>query len=356
MIRKRHLPATGLALLGLGAAGARAQGLDDSGFRGAGSTLVYPMLLQWQHSLAPRDGDGKPQVDTENGMDYEASGSAAGLARVNARAVEFGASDIALPPAELERLGLAQFPIVTGGIAIAASLRGVTSGALRLTGDALAKIYLGQITRWNDPALVALNPGLGLPANPIQLVRRADGSGTTHHFTAFLAGANADWRGRIGIHAQPGWPVAGIAARGNRGVAAAVRANEGSIGYIEVSEARRLNLAVALLQNAAGRFVAPEQVNLLAASASNRLDPAQHFFAEREAPTAEDAYPLIATVNVLVPRRPVSAARTRRALEFFRLALTEGRDDATRLGFVPLAPALVQQVTAYWPRMIQGAR
>lgn len=355
MITKRLFSTAGIAMLASAATG-RAQGLDDSGFRGAGSTLVYPMLLRWQHSLAPRDGDGKPQVDTENGMDYEASGSSAGVARLTARAVEFAASDISLPPAELERLGLAQFPIVTGGIAVVTSLRGVANGQLRLSGDVLAKIQLGQITAWNDPALVALNPGVNLPASPIRLVRRADGSGTTYHFTAFLAGANSEFRSRVGIGPQPAWPVAGQGARGNRAVAEAVRGNEGSIGYVEVSEARRLNISMALVQNAAGRFVAPEQPNLLAAAASSRLDPAQHFHAVQEAPTAEDAYPLIATVYAMTRRQPVSVARTRRALEFFRLCLTEGRDDAVRTGFVPLGPELVRQVQAYWPRTIMGAR
>lgn len=332
----RFLKTAFLALLAMGAAApaVQAQG-TTGGFTGAGSTLAYPMLQRWERSLAPRDGEGRPQVDTENGLDYEAVGSVAGMARVIQRAVDFGATDVPLAAAELERFGLVQFPIVTGGIAVVTNIRGAAN--IRLSGDVLARIYLGQVTRWSDPALRELNPGLTLPDADIAVIRRGDGSGTTHHFTTYLAAANAEWRGRFGASAEPAWTI-GTAVRGNAAVAERVRATENAIGYVEASQAVRLGLSPALVQNRAGAFTAPGLAALQAA------------------PDSAEAYPIMATVHVLMPRRPASVARSRRTLEFFRLALEEGSDDARRLGFVPLPPAQVREVVASWRANIQGAR
>ncbi len=324
-----------MAVLALLATGAAAPVVQAQGFTGAGSTLAYPMLQRWERSLAPRDGEGRPQVDTENGLDYEAVGSTAGVTRVIQRAVDFGATDIPLAAADLEQHGLAQFPIVTGGIAVVTNIRGAAN--LRLSGDVLARIYLGQVTRWSDPALRELNPSISLPDAAIAVIRRGDGSGTTHHFTAYLAAANEEWRGRFGTAAAPAWTV-GTAVRGNAAVAERVRATENSIGYVEASEAARLGLSIALVQNRAGAFTAPNVAALQAAANS------------------AEAYPIVATVYVLMPRRPASVARSRRTLEFFRLALEEGGDDARRLGYVPLSQAQVREVVASWRANIQGAR
>jgi phosphate transport system substrate-binding protein len=269
--------------------------------------------------------------------------------------VDFAATDVSLAPEELERQGLAQFPFVSGGIAVVTNVAGVATGTLRLSGDVLARIYLGRIQRWSDPALAALNPGVTLPNAPINVLRRGDGSGTTQNLTAFLAASNAEWRERFGVQAAPAWLV-GVGARGNRALAEAVRATTNSIGYVEASEAARLRLSVALLQNAAGRFVGPAPANLRAALAGTRFDPASHFHLALAAPQGEEAYPLTATIYALVPRQPRSTGRVRRALEFFRLALREGAADATALGFVPLPAPVVAQVEAYWHANIRGAR
>lgn len=331
------------------------QAARAEGFTGAGSTLAFPVLSAWGKVYATLDGEGGQFVSPDSGMDYEPVGSLGGVIRVIQRAVDFGATDVPLPPAELDRHGLAQFPFVTGGVAVVANLRGIADAGLRLDGDTLARIYLGEITRWSDPAIAALNPGVALTEAPIAVVRRRDGSGTTWHFANYLAGANAAWRDRVGVNTELNWPV-GVGAKGNQEVAETVRATANSIGYVEASLATRLGLPVVLIRNAAGSFVRPTPAALAAAAAGATWDPAQHFFAPAAAATAADAYPIVATVYALMQRRPASTARTRRALEFFRLALFERAADATALGFVPLPLPVASQVAQYWRANIRGAR
>lgn len=317
------------------------------GFAGAGSTFAAPLLLQWGRSFHRLDGEGGSLADAEGGLDYEPVGSLGGLLRARSGAVEFGATDVPLPPEEVERHDFAQFPIAMGGVAVATRLPGVAAGALRLSPALVARIYLGEVTRWDDPAIAALNPGLGLPARPILVLRRSDGSGTTWHFAAWLAAASPDWRQRVGVATELAFPV-GQAARGNAGLAEALLRSEGGIAYVEAGLAGRLGLAAAAVENAAGRFVRPDAVALATAARGITWDPARHFHAERAVPQGAEAYPLLATVFVLMPRRPRSAGRARRVLAFFRHGFTEGAADTAALGYVPLPPDAVSAVQAYW--------
>jgi phosphate transport system substrate-binding protein len=329
---------------GTGFAGA---GLTGAGFSGAGSTFAAPIMAQWGRAFATQQGEGGAVVDGEGGLDYEPVGSLGGVVRVLNRAVEFGLTDVPMTPEEVARNGLVQFPLVMGGVAVVANLPGVATNTLRLSGDLLAAIYLGEVTRWNDPRLAAMNADIRLPDAPIVPIHREDGSGTTWHFATYLAAASPAWRQRVGVDTLLKWP-AGRGAKGNDGVGSAVRDTPHAVGYVEVGLATRLGLSIARLQNAAGRFVAPTRESLQDGLASAALDPARHFHDPRGAPAGESAYPITATVYALMPQRPRSPARARRALSFFQLALSERADDATTLGYVPLPQPVVNQVIAYW--------
>lgn len=314
---------------------------------GAGSTFVHPILAAWGKAFTGQEGEGGAVVSPDSGWDYEPVGSLGGVMRAIGRDVDFGATDVPLPPEDLDRRRLDQFPIVSGGVAVVVNLPGVATGTLRLSGAAIARIYLGEITRWSDPALAALNPGRTLPDAPIVVVRRSDGSGTTYHFASYLAGASEEWKKRVGIDTLLVWPT-GVPAKGNAELAERVKTTPNAIGYVVASQAVRLGLSVALVENRAGNFVAPTQAALQAALATTTWDPGRHFHAEITQPTAADAYPLTATVFALMPREVGTTARSRRVLAFFRMALTERGADATRLGYVPLPDQAVGQVFEYW--------
>jgi phosphate transport system substrate-binding protein len=330
-----------------GGTGFAGGGLSGAGFSGAGSTFAAPIMAQWGRAFATQQGEGGAVVDGDGALDYEPVGSLGGVVRVLSRSVEFGLTDVPMQPEEVARNGLVQFPIVMGGVVVAANLPGVATNTLRLSGAVLAGIHLGEVRRWNDPALVALNPDIRLPDAPIAVIHRADGSGTTWHFASYLAGASPAWRDRVGVDTLLAWPV-GRGVRGNEGVATAVRDTPHAIGYVELGQAMRLGLSIARLQNAAGRFVAPTAETLQEASATATWDAARHFHDARGAPAGEGAYPIAATVFALMPTRPRSGARARRAIAFFRLALAERAEDAATLGYVPLPQPVVAQVFDYW--------
>jgi phosphate transport system substrate-binding protein len=311
-------------------------------------------MQRWGQVFGAVRGDGGDSFSVGAGLDYEPIGSLGGISRAIQRAVEFGASDVPLPPADLDRFGLAQFPIAFAGIAVVVNIPGIATRTLRLDGPTLARIYLGEIPRWSDPALAALNPGVALPDAPIAVFHRSDGSGTTFNFARFMAARHPAWQARVGVDQLLRWPT-GTGAEGSRQMAERVQATRYAIGYVEASQAARLNLQVALIRNTAGSFTAPT-IGGLQALADAQWDAAQHFYALPQADSGVDAYPIPAIVFALVPRQPRSSARTRLALEFFRFALSERAEDAIALGFVPLPAATVQQVTGYWRATIQGAR
>jgi phosphate transport system substrate-binding protein len=332
---------------------APAQDPTGATLTGAGSTFAQPLMARWGQSYASLQGEGGVLLSAEAAFDYEPVGSTGGIARLIARGVDFAVSDAPMPPEELDRHGLAQFPIVTGGVAVAVNLAGVA--ALRLSPAVVAGIYLGEIARWSDPAVAALNPGVTLPEAPITVLRRADGSGTTFAFSRWLAAEHAPWRDRVGFGQVLAWPVgAGIA--GNRDLAAAVRNSPNAIAYVEAGQAERAGLTMAALANRAGAFVMPTPRGLGRATGQLAMAPGRHFFHDTGAADDAEAYPVIAIVYALMPRQPRSQARARRALEFFRLGMNEGAGDAAALGYVALPPETVAQVAQYWRATIRGAR
>lgn len=331
--------------------------LGATGITGAGSTFAYPLLSKWSReyrSWLARGGDfplpnaGLDDPPASSALAYEAVGSLAGTLRVKDRAVDFGASDAPLRAEELAQLGLGQFPIAIGGVVVAVNLPGVSSGQLQLTGPLVADIFLGKITRWSDAAIAALNPTLRLPDAPIGTVHRSDGSGTTFNFTDYLAKVSPEWRRALGSGLLIAWP-GGSAAKGNDGVAASVKAQPHAIGYLDYAQARQLGLSVARLQNRAGRFVAPSPESFQAAATGVDWTSVRDFDRLLTDAAAAEAYPIAATVFVLM-HRTGSLTRTRAALDFFRWSFDRGAAFATELGYVPLPPPLARLVTDYWAK------
>jgi phosphate transport system substrate-binding protein len=350
------------ALTSLAIGSARAQDvLGETGVKGAGSTFVYPVLSKWSQeyrAAQARGGDfpmpnsGLEDPPATSRLEYEPVGSLAGTLRVKDRAVDFGASDMPLESKELASLGLGQFPIVIGGVVVAVNVDGLGSAAIKLTGPLLADVFLGRVTQWSDPAIRALNPAVRLPDARIAVVHRSDGSGTTFNFTDYLSKVSPEWKLKAGSALLIQWPT-GTAAKGNEGVAQAVRQTRNSIGYVEYAQARQMGLAHVLLQNRSGRFVTPDSTSFRAAAASADWSKAGDFNLLLADGPGENAYPITATVFVLM-HKTAPRARTRAALDFFQWSLEKGSGIATQLGYVPLPEQLVQQVKTYWSKALPG--
>ena len=306
---------------------------------GAGASFVYPLFSKWSSDYAKLNGKR---------INYQSIGSGGGIAQIKAGTVDFGASDKPLPTDELVKEGLVQFPSVIGGVVPVLNLPGIEAGKLRLTGPLLADIYLGKVTRWNDPAIAATNPGLALPAEKINVVRRSDGSGTTFNFTNYLSKASADWKAQVGEGTTVNWIATSVGGKGNEGVASYVKQLEGAIGYVELSYALQNRMAYAAMRNAAGNWVQPGAASFAAAAASADWKNARDFaLVITDAPGA-DAWPIAATNFILMRRQPRDPASAEAAREFFRWAWANGGAQAAALDYVPLPPELVRQIEAYW--------
>jgi phosphate transport system substrate-binding protein len=304
---------------------------------GAGSTFVYPVLSAWAADYQKQSGAS---------VNYQSIGSGGGVAQIKAGTVDFGATDQPLDPAELASAGLAQFPVVIGGVVPVVNIAGIQSGKLRLTGPVLADIYAGKIKSWNDPAIARLNAGVALPASHITVVHRSDGSGTSFNFTHYLSQVSASWKSSPGEGKSVAWPT-GVGGKGNEGVAGYVKQIPNSIGYVEYAYVLQNHMAYALLQNSAGSFVAPSAVSFQAAAASADWKNAKDFFLVMTNAPGADAYPITATTFIVMHRKASDKARSDAALSFFRWALEKGQPQAQKLDYVPLPADLVQQIETY---------
>jgi phosphate transport system substrate-binding protein len=304
---------------------------------GAGSTFVYPVLSAWA-------ADYRNQAGT--GVNYQSIGSGAGIAQVEAGTVDFGATDQPLASDELAKNNLAQFPVVVGGIVPVVNIARLDAGKLKLTGPILADIYQGKIKSWNDPAIVKINPGVNLPSAAIAAVHRSDGSGTTFNFTHYLGQVSAAWKSGPGEGKTVAW-VGGVGGKGNEGVAGYVKQLPNSIGYVEYAYVVQNKMAYALLQNAAGQFVAPSAASFAAAAATADWKNAKDFnLVMTNAPGAQ-AYPIAASTFVLLPKQPRDKGKSDAVIAFFKYALEHGQDQANKLDYVPLPNDLVQQIESY---------
>ena len=305
---------------------------------GAGSTFAYPILAKWSARYNEKTG---------NRVIYQSIGSGAGVEQIRASTVDFGASDMPLPPDDLQKSGLGQWPIVIGGVVPVVNVDGVSPGGIRFTGAVLADIYLGNVKKWNDPEIVQLNPGVVFPAAEIVVVHRSDTSGTTFNWADYLSKTSPAWKNKVGEAASVAWPV-GVGGRGNEGVAAWVKQIKNSIGYVELAYAIEGKLSYAAVQNAAGQFVLPSTASFQAAASSVDWKGAKDFYLVITNAPGEASWPITATTFVLMHKQSADKAKAKLALDFFRWALDTGQAQATELKYISLPPTLVQQVEAYW--------
>jgi phosphate transport system substrate-binding protein len=331
-----HRTIRSFALLAVSASVALSS-VAEAGATGAGSSFVYPVLSRWAADFKRAGGDE---------INYQSVGSGAGIAQIKAATVDFGATDKPLTPEELQAAGLAQFPVVVGGIVPVVNVPGLRPGGLRLTGPVLAAIFSGKIKKWNDPAIARLNPSLKLPGTGISIVHRSDGSGTTYNFTHYLSQVSADWKQRVGEGTTVEWP-AGVGGKGNEGVAGYVRQIPGSIGYVEYAYALQNRMSHALVQNKAGRYVQPNGQTFSAAAATVDWAKAKDFYQLMTNAPGANAWPIAATTWVVMYKRPKNAAASAAARKFFERSLTRGQKQAVALDYVPLPAPLVRRIEAY---------
>jgi phosphate transport system substrate-binding protein len=305
---------------------------------GAGATFIYPLMSKWSADYHRTTGAR---------INYQSIGSGGGIAQIKAATVDFGSTDKPLPSEELAAAGLGQFPSAIGGVVPVVNVEGVAPGQLRLTGPLLAQIYLGKVARWNDAAIVELNPGVVLPDAKINVVHRSDGSGTTFNFVNYLAKVSPDWQSGVGEGTSVNWPT-GIGGKGNEGVAAYVKQVKGSIGYVELAYALETGMAHTQMQNAAGAWVHPNIESFQAAAASADWTNARDFSLVITNAPGAGAWPITATNFILMYKQPKDAERAKQTIAFFRWSLEHGSTQALELHYVPLPPELVTQVQAYW--------
>ncbi|WP_018320745.1 phosphate ABC transporter substrate-binding protein PstS [Bradyrhizobium sp. WSM2793] len=315
--------------------------------RGAGSTFVSPVMAKWTDAYKAKTG---------NVVSYQAVGSGIGLSLIKKEAVDFGASDMPLDPRELDRLGLMQFPIVIGGVVPVVNIDGVKPGQIRFTGQVLADIYLGKLRSWSDPAIAAINPDVRLPNAAITVVHRIDGSGTTFNWSNYLSKVSPQWKASVGEGTSVEWPL-GLGGRGNDGVASLVGLIPGAIGYLEYTYAlQRLDrISFGIVQNSAGNYVVPDAASFQAAASSADWKAEKDFHLVLTDAPGEDAYPITATTFVLMPKAPKSPERSTAAIDFVRWSLENGKSEAQTLNYVPLPPALIDQIERYWQQSIGAA-
>ncbi len=310
---------------------------------GAGATFPAPIYAKWADAYNKASGAR---------INYQSVGSGAGIRQIRAKTVDFGASDMPLTDAELAKDGLIQFPTVIGGVVPVLNVKGITPGQVKLNGTVLGDIYLGKITKWNDAALTALNPGVPLPDAAIAVVRRADGSGTSFIFTNYLSKVNPDWKAKVGEGTAVNWPT-GAGGKGNEGVSAFVQRLPNSIGYVEYAYAKQNKMSYALMLNKAGSYVKPEDTAFKAAAAG--AEWSKTFFQILTDQPGKDSWPITGATFILMfksQEKPVNASNS---LKFFDWAYANGDGMADDLDYVPLPPAVKDLVRKQWADNLKDA-
>lgn len=305
---------------------------------GAGATFPYPLYSKWTSDYFELTGVK---------IIYQSIGSGGGIAQIRAGTVDFGATDAPLDKEELDSLGLIQFPMVLGGVVPVVHLKGVEPGKLRLTGPVLADIFLGAITRWNDPVLRALNPDIPLPDGDITTVHRADGSGSTWIFSDYLTKVSAPWAREMGHAKVLAWPI-GAGGKGNEGVSAYVQRIEGSIGYVEFAYAMQSGLAHTLLKNHFGDFVAPSPQTFFAAASMAEWEKTAGYRAVLTEQPAKDSWPITGASFILLRKEQANRNKITALLKFFDWCYNYGGQGASQLEYVPIPQDVIQGVEEYW--------
>jgi len=305
---------------------------------GAGSTFAYPILAKWAESYKAQTGIG---------LNYQSIGSGGGIKQIKAKTVDFGASDMPLPVSELNDSGLMQFPIIMGGVVPVVNLEGVKPGQIKLNGDVLAKIYLGKITKWNDPELTKLNPGVKFPDDDITVVHRADGSGTTFIWTNYLSKVNKDFATEVGSSTAVKWPT-GVGGKGNEGVAASVQRIKGTIGYVEYAYAKKNNMIYTVMVNHDGKVVSPYDKTFKAAAAGADWAHTPGFGVVVTDQPGKDSWPITGATFILMHKTQDDAAKAKEVLKFLNWSYTKGASMTADLDYVAIPPSVVKIIEATW--------
>ncbi len=322
-----------LVAVGFGAAALTAFAADITG---AGATFPYPIYAKWAEAY---------KKQTNVGLNYQSIGSSGGLKQIRAKTVTFGASDAPVKGEELDKDGMVQFPAIIGGTVPVVNLEGFKPGELRISGPVLADIYMGTIAKWNDAKLAALNPGKQLPDAAITVVHRADGSGTTFNFTDYLSAVSKDWAEKVGKGAAVKWPAASsVGGKGNEGVAANVNRVKGAIGYVEYAYVKKNNMTFLQLQNADGKFVAPDDLTFAAAAAGADWFSVPGMGISMVNAKGATSWPISTASFILMYKEPGDKAASQEVIKFFDWAFKNGKQMAAELDYVPLPDALTAQI------------
>ena len=306
---------------------------------GAGASFPAPLYSKWAADYNKATGVK---------INYQSVGSGAGIKQIDARTVDFGASDMPLKDEELKAKGLLQFPTVIGGVIPVVNIQGIKPGELKLDGQVLGDIYLGKITQWNDPAIKALNGSLKLPDAAIAPVRRADGSGTTFLFTNYLSKVNADWKAKVGDGTAVNWPT-GAGGKGNEGVAAFVGRLPNSIGYVEYAYVKQNKMTYAMMKNADGQFVSPDDKAFKAAAAGAKWN--ETFYQVLTNPAGKEAWPITGATFILMHQKQDKPQQAATALKFFEWAYQSGDRTAGDLDYVPMPEGVKAVIIKSWGDM-----
>jgi phosphate transport system substrate-binding protein len=330
-----------LVAAGLVAASTSAFAADITG---AGATFPFPIYSKWADAY---------KKETGNGLNYQSIGSGGGIKQIQAKTVTFGATDMPLKVDQLEKDGLAQWPMVMGAIVAVVNIDGVKPGDMVFDGETLANIYLGKITKWDDAAIKKLNPNVKLPSEAITVVRRADGSGTTFNFTDYLSKVSADWKSKVGEGTAVEWPV-GVGAKGNEGVSGNISQTKNSIGYVEYAYAKQNKLTYTAMINHAGKTVQPTVEAFQAAASNADWTHAPGYYVILTDQPGDKSWPITASTFILMHKEPGDKAASGEALKFFKWAFANGGKMAEELDYIPMPDNVVKLIEKTWTADIKS--
>lgn len=315
-----------------------------SDITGAGSTFIYPVLSKWADAYKKESGSS---------VNYQSIGSGAGIKQIEANTVTFGATDAPLKSDQLQKDGLAQWPMIMGAIVPVVNVEGIKAGELVLDGSTLASIFLGKITKWDDAAIKKLNPNAKLPSDAIAVVHRADGSGTTFNFTDYLSKVSPDWKGKVGSGTVVEWPV-GVGAKGNEGVAGNIAQAKNSIGYVEYAYAKQNKLTYTALINKAGKTIKPTNEAFQAAASNADWTNAPGYYLILTDQPGDKSWPIVASTFILLHKDATDKAASKEAIKFFKFAFEKGAKSAEDLDYIPMPDSVVKQIEKTWTSEVKS--
>lgn len=310
---------------------------------GAGATFPYPIYAKWADAYKAKTGIG---------LNYQSIGSGGGIKQIKSKTVDFGASDMPLKPKDLDAAGLIQFPMVMGAEVAVVNIKGVKAGDIKLTGQMLADIYLKKITKWNDPAIAKLNPGVKLPNEAITVVHRSDGSGTTFIFTHYLSQVSPEWKTKVGENTSVQWPT-GVGAKGNEGVANYVKQIDGGIGYVEFAYALQNKLVWTQLASSTGKFLKPTTATFMAAAANAEWQKTQNFYLLLTNQPGDRSWPITGATFILMYKTQDKPEVAAEVLKFFDWAYHNGGKLAEQLDYIPMPANVIKLVEQTWEKEIK---